>query len=81
MYKSLIDSWYVPYRLILFQLFCLTESGVNTESLRQQFRDICISAAVDGQPTVLVIGSSINISTQDWEDVYKLMNEGMAKNK
>lgn len=66
---------------IYFQLFYLKESGVNTESLRQQFRDICISAAVDGQPTVLVVSSSINISTQDWEDVYKLMNEGTAKNK
>lgn len=51
---------------------------VSNESLRQQLRDICISAAVDGQPTVLVVSSSVNIRRQDWEDVYKLMNEGTA---
>lgn len=67
------------YGNCLFQLFYLKESGVNGESLRQQFRDICISAAVDSQPTVLVISSSINIRSQDWEHVYKLMNEGRAK--
>lgn len=64
-----------PY--LTLQLFYLKESGPsNKESLRQQLRDICISAAVDGQPTVLVISSSVDIKRQDWEDVYKLMNEG-----
>lgn len=66
---------------LIFQLFHLKESGLSNESLRQQFRDICISAAVDGQPTVLVISSSIDIRRQEWEDVYKLMNEGAAKKK
>lgn len=52
---------------------------MNSESLRQQFRDICISAAVDGHPTVLIISSSTDLGRQQWEDVYKLMNEGKTK--
>ena len=73
----------VPVSLcLILQLFYLKDSrrGLsNNESLRQQLRDICISAAVDGKPTVLVITSSIDIRRQDWEDIYKLMNEGTAK--
>ena len=60
---------------LTFQLFYLRESG-HYGSVRQQLREICISAAVDGKPTVLVITNSIDIRSQDWEDIYKLMNEG-----
>ena len=69
------------YLISLLKLFYLNErrSGLSiSESLRQQLRDVCMSAAVDGKHTVLVISSSIDIGRQDWEDIYKLMNEGTS---
>ena len=65
--------------LPIVKVFFLGEGGYGVsmlESLRRQLRDVCISAAVDGKPTVLVIGSSVDIGRQEWEDIYKLMIGG-----
>ena len=48
----------------------------NDGGLREQLRDVCMSAAIDGRLTVLMVNSSIDIRRQDWEDIYKIMNRG-----
>lgn len=61
------------------KLYFLKECGCglsSSDSLRQQLRSICISAAVDGNPTALVINTSVDIRRQDWENIYQLMNDG-----
>jgi len=53
------------------QLFELDEQALNVHS---QLREVCISSAVEGRSTVLLVSSS---GHQHWESVCQMMNEGI----
>ncbi len=47
-----------------------------SEVLLSTLRSVCVSAAVDCQPTVLVVSNTDTFTPHDWEKVQLLMENG-----
>ena len=58
------------YRMQLFEV------AGGSQDLRSQLREVCVSSAVEGRSTVLLVHSS-SCSSQHWENICKIMNEGV----
>ena len=74
-----IQFWATVYNITVsvadyhVQLF---EVAGGSQDLRSQLREVCVSSAVEGRSTVLLVDSS-SCSSQHWENICKIMNEGV----
>ena len=57
----------------------LFELGMNSDNVKQLLRDVCISAALESRHTVLLVSNSNTLQSGDWENICKLMNDGIHK--
>ena len=53
----------------------LSEGWLEHKALRSQLREVCISAAVEEQATVLLVAGA-SFSTPGWNDVCSIMSHG-----
>lgn len=61
------------------QLFEMS-SGLNErrvgEVLQATLKNVCVSAAMDSQPTVLLVNNTDKLGVQEWEKIRLLMENG-----
>ena len=63
--------------LQLFEVVSGSDETLTAERLDVVLRDVCVSAAVDSQPTVLLATSTDTLGTQGWEKIRLIMETGV----
>ena len=68
---------YVCTCLQLFEAASGSDETLSMERLDAMLRDVCVSAAVDSQPTVLLATSTDTLGAQGWEKIRLIMETGV----